>query len=145
MIGLADFEGRWSLTRRIDDRRAGQEATFDGTAVFAPDGTGLTLTETGWLQPATGPRLQGSRRYLWREGIEVFFEDGRPFHRFTPAAPAALHDCPPDTYRVTYDFTRWPRWTATWEVTGPRKDYTMVSAYAPTSSVMTFEDRSSVR
>ena len=140
---LSDFEGIWTLTRQITNH-IGPPATFTGTATFTPDGAGLTLTETGWLQPGEGPALQATRTYLWREGITVLFDDGRPFHSFTADKPAALHDCPPDTYRVTYDFDRWPDWTATWHVTGPRKDYTMVSTYAPTSSVITLEERSNV-
>ncbi len=144
MITLASFQGRWTLTRHIDDRRAGVPATLHGMAEFVPDGTGLTLTETGRLRPGEGPSFEARRSYLWREGITVLFDDGRPFHTFDPSAPEAVHDCPPDTYRVLYDFTAWPLWTATWHVTGPRKDYTMVSTYAPTSSVMTLEDRSNV-
>jgi len=45
--------------------------------------------------------------------------------------PAAEHDCPPDHYRVRYDFRSWPRWQADWRVRGPRKDYTLGSAYQP--------------
>jgi hypothetical protein len=63
----------------------------------------------------------------------VLFADGRFFHRFDAEdpAPAAAHDCPPDLYRVRYDFRPWPRWQAEWRVTGPRKDYAMVSRYRP--------------
>ena len=81
--------------------------------------------------------MQATRRYLWRAGgagaIDVLFEDGRFFHSFDPDAPtpAAPHDCPPDTYRVRYDFTGWPEWQAEWRVTGPDKDYTMLSRFRP--------------
>jgi hypothetical protein len=66
----------------------------------------------------------------------VLFADGRPFHAFDPGAarPEAAHDCPPDLYRVRYDFSDWPDWQAAWEVRGPRKDYRMVSRYAPLSA-----------
>ena len=62
--------------------------------------------------------MRAERRYLWRDGgagtIEVLFEDGRFFHRFDAEdpEPAAEHDCPPDRYRVRYDFRAWPRWRA---------------------------------
>ena len=75
--------------------------------------------------------MRASRRYLWRDGgsgtIDVHFADGRFFHRFDAEdpAPASSHDCPPDLYRVRYDFRAWPRWQAEWRVTGPRKDYAM--------------------
>ena len=76
--------------------------------------------------------MQAERRYLWHtEGAEIVvrFADERPFHRFSPAAPAASHWCAPDTYRVRYDFAHWPLWQAQWDVTGPRKDYLMISRY----------------
>jgi len=131
---LADFEGRWQLSRRIEDHRAGVTGRLEGEAVFEPGQGGLILTETGRLRYGAGAPMQAERRYLWRAeagGIAVFFEDGRPFHRFSPAAPEARHDCPPDLYRVRYDFSVWPAWRAVWHVTGPRKDYGMISTYAP--------------
>ena len=64
---------------------------------------------------------------IWRDGpggIDVAFGDGRPFHRVGPGAQAvAAHDCPPDDYRLRYDFGAWPLWSVRWRVTGPRKDY----------------------
>ena len=54
----------------------------------------------------TGP---ASREYLLQpadrpDALDVFFDDGRPFHRmsFTPEANLDRHWCDPDTYRVTY-------------------------------------------
>ena len=67
-----------------------------------------------------------------RDGIAVFFEDGRPFHWFSDAQSAASHDCPPDLYAVSYGFGDWPEsWSARWQVSGPRKDYRMESLYSP--------------
>jgi hypothetical protein len=60
--------------------------------------------------------------------------DGRPFHDFDPADPVARHLCGADDYAVRYDFADWPCWRAEWTVRGPRKDYRMVSAYAPVSA-----------
>jgi len=136
MIGLAGFAGLWALSRRIEDARAGQVSVLEGTARFAGDGAGLTCDEAGTLHVPGQPPMAATRRYLWREtggGIAVLFADGRAFHRFDPAggAPGDTHHCRPDTYVVTYDFTRWPRWRARWRVTGPGKDYVMVSCYAP--------------
>jgi len=77
--------------------------------------------------------IRAERRYLWGPGdagcIEVTFEDGRAFHRIDPAVPKARHDCAPDIYEVTYDFTDWPRWQSRWTVTGPNKAYVMTSDY----------------
>ncbi|MFC2969165.1 DUF6314 family protein [Acidimangrovimonas pyrenivorans] len=135
MPSIEEFEGRWRIARRIDDRRAGAEGRFDGEVVIARGGDGWVYDETGSLSLGAGAPLTATRRYLWQalaDGrIAVSFADGRPFHVFDPSAPVpeADHRCQPDFYRVRYDFTAWPDWAAEWEVTGPRKDYRMVSTY----------------
>ena len=132
---LSAFAGNWRIERTVEDFRAGRTGRLTGAARFDPLPDGLAYLETGTLSfPGTAP-MQASRRYLWRDGgagtIDVFFDDGRFFHRFDAEAPApaATHDCPPDHYRVRYDFRLWPRWEAEWRVTGPRKDYAMVTSY----------------
>lgn len=132
---LSDFIGTWTVTRRIDDRRAGAAGSFTGRAVFRPEGTDLAYREEGILRLGAGPGFTASRSYRWRaagEAVEVLFEDGRFFHAFTLEAPVAEagHDCDPDRYEVRYDFRGWPDWRAVWEVRGPRKDYRMDSVYA---------------
>ncbi|MSU91402.1 trigger factor [Rhodobacteraceae bacterium 2CG4] len=135
MTSLADFRGLWSLSRRIEDARAGAVLTLTGTARFADDGHGLTCDEAGTLVRPGQPPMAATRRYLWRqEGgrIRVLFADGRPFHDFAPGASArAAHACAPDAYAVAYDFSHWPAWRAEWTVRGPRKDYVMRSHYRP--------------
>lgn len=131
---LSDFAGGWRLARRIEDARAGLTGRFEGQAVFRPGAGGLVVTETGVLRYGAGQPVQAERRYIWRVaagGIAVFFDDGRPFHRFSPAAPEARHDCAPDLYHVRYDFSVWPRWRVVWHVTGPRKNYVMTSDHTP--------------
>jgi hypothetical protein len=49
VIALADLEGRWSLERRIDDRRAGLRGRLSGTSVWRADAGGLVQEETGTL------------------------------------------------------------------------------------------------
>lgn len=128
---LADFEGEWRIERII--RAVGQpEARFSGHAVFRPEGAGLLYREEGELTMPGSPPMRAERAYRWSEGgagIVVTFSDGRAFHDFDPAAPAAAHWCDPDDYRVAYDFAGWPVWRAEWRVRGPRKDYVMVSDY----------------
>ncbi|QBY02604.1 trigger factor [Rhodophyticola sp. CCM32] len=128
---MAALEGVWCLDREIDDRRAGLTGRFVGEAIWAPDGAGLTQTETGLLRYGTAPPMQATRRYIWREGHggpEVFFADGRPFHQVTGTG-AAHHDCPPDVYEVRYEVTDWPLWQSRWQVSGPRKDAVIISRY----------------
>lgn len=143
---LADFLGDWHLAREILQADGGH-AHFTGQARFTPLAAGrLRYHEEGLLcLPGMAPML-AERSYLWAaeagegagegageegagEAIAVFFADGRPFHRFTPARLEAAHFCPPDHYRVAYDFRRWPEWSACWQVSGPRKAYCLTSRY----------------
>jgi hypothetical protein len=125
---LADFAGAWRLSREIL-HASGATFGFEGWAHFRWDGTVLVQQEEGWLQPPGGPPMRAERRYLWRGGLEVSFEDGRPFHIVPPRGGRAEHSCPPDHYVVAYDFDRWPLWRSVWQVAGPRKAYEMISAY----------------
>lgn len=132
MIALSDLEGRWTLVRRIDDRRAGLSGRLTGTCDWTSDGQGLVQFETGTLHYGDAPPIRAERRYLWRqegEGLAVFFEDGRPFHRVGPGRPSDRHQCPPDTYDVTYAFDGAHAFSTTWRVTGPRKDQVIHSLY----------------
>ncbi|WP_210527491.1 DUF6314 family protein [Rubellimicrobium arenae] len=135
MLHLDDFRGEWRLGRRIADHLSGQAGRFDGDARLWRDGDGLRYREEGQLRLGQGPAFAAHRDYLWLAAgdlIEMRFPDGRPFHNFRPwgRALGTDHPCGRDLYRVTYDFTAWPVWTATWWVTGPAKDYEMVSSYA---------------
>jgi hypothetical protein len=132
---LEGFTGAWTVDREIEDLRAGRSGRFSGRAEFRPVAGGLAYREQGTLVMG-GASMAAARGYLWRDGgagtIEVCFEDGRLFHRFCTdePEPAAVHACPPDHYRVRYDFARWPRWRAEWRVHGPRKDYFTVTRFA---------------
>jgi hypothetical protein len=137
VIELSDFAGRWRLVKEITDRRAGTRGRFEGVASFTPDADGLAYLEEGLLHLGGAAPLLSTRRYLWRaapgggaDAAEVCFEDGRPFHalRFAPRW-AAEHHCAPDHYRVHYSFSDWPAWQASWDVTGPRKNYAILASY----------------
>lgn len=133
---LSDFVGGWRIERRIR-HDAGGEAAFEGVAWLKPDGVGLAWREEGTLRMEGRPPLAATRRLLWRAEapgvVAVLFEDGRPFHRIDlhEPRPADTHPCGRDLYRVAYDFTAWPRWTAAWRVDGPRHAYALVSRHAP--------------
>lgn len=133
---LASFIGGWSIARRIDDRRTGGQGLFTGAAEFRSGPEGVSYHEDGILTLGTAAPMRGTRDYVWREAggaIEVWFADGRFFHRFVPdgGEARAEHDCAPDHYAVRYDFQAWPLWRSVWRVTGPRKDYEMVSDFSP--------------
>lgn len=132
---FSDFAGVWALERDIEDRLSGRDGHLIGQATLTADGDGLKYHETGELTFEGQPTLIASRVYLWRRGrggvVTVQFEDGTPFHDFTlhRTMPEATHFCEPDMYYATYDFARWPVWTSTWRVVGPRKNYRSLSRY----------------
>ncbi len=84
--------GTWSLARTLLDRATGTRGSFTGTVRFTPlpDDGGLHFHEEGTIvwtsftgKPFTGP---ASRDYLLRptgtrDTLDMFFPDGRPFHR----------------------------------------------------------------
>ncbi|MDQ0729342.1 DUF6314 family protein [Arthrobacter sp. B1I2] len=126
--------GRWRVERDLLDRSDGTRGTFSGVVLFTPmDDGGLALREEGTMRwPAfTGP---ASREYVLKaaprpDALDVFFPDGRPFHRmsFTPDASLDSHWCDPDTYRVSYTRQGPDHFSYSWDVTGPRKDLLLVS------------------
>lgn len=134
MLQATDFAGDWTLARTIDDRFGDQQNTFDGKALLHGVANTLLYQESGQMRLSTGAVLNANRAYHWQfdqSEVIVTFSDGRDFHRFVPwgQTNGTDHPCGDDFYRVAYDFSCWPHWTATWHVTGPRKDYTMVSTY----------------
>ena len=125
---LSDFEGQWRLDRQIE-HDDGTIARFSGTAQLTPDPDGLVYDETGTLEIPGQATMQATRRYFWKEGLTMWFEDGRFFHTIPLDGAEAHHNCPPDDYRVRYDFSEWPTWKTFWQVSGPRKSYRMASIY----------------
>lgn len=131
-MNLSDLEGLWRLGRVIEDRRAGLTGRFEGEARWSRDGGGMVQEESGMLRYGMSTPMRATRRYLWRAddaGLCVLFDDGRPFHIVPEAGDEAVHDCPPDTYRVRYAFDLPRRFTTTWHVIGPRKDATLTSHF----------------
>ncbi len=130
----AYLAGPWHIDRRIEDRRTTLPQSFDGTAVFVETGTdALLYREEGTL--VTGNRtIRATQSHHWQcapDHADVAFADGRPFHRVVLDGhrAGAVHDCPPDLYRVAYRFETPDCWWQTWHVTGPRKDYTLESVF----------------
>lgn len=114
--------------RRIE-HADGSLARFDGQAIWAPDAGGLCQQESGTLRIGAGAPIMATRRYLWRPDLSVHFEDGRFFHKVPPTGGRATHWCAPDQYDVTYDFASWLEFQVTWQVSGPRKSYSMDNTY----------------
>ena len=137
---LARLVGDWAVRRAIVDRRGMVWGRFRGEAAFGRAGpradAGLRYRETGHLRYAAAAPMAAERAYLWQAAgreVAVAYGDGRPFHSFRLAGDRAeaVHLCGADRYRVAYEFGAWPEWSATWHVTGPRKDYVMRTRYRP--------------
>lgn len=125
---LADFEGTWLIDRRIV-QRSGPRGRFAGTAQWAPDADGMRYSEVGELEIEGQPPMHAERKYRWGRDLTVFFPDGTFFHQVPALGGLARHWCAPDMYSVRYRFARWPEFETVWRVTGPRKDYAMVTRY----------------
>ena len=124
-----DLLGRWELDREIDDRAAAERHRVDGVLTLELVAPGrVRWSETGrWRHPTGDVDV---RRDLWlvhepADGWWVRFDDERDFHPWSPGEPV-VHPCAPDTYRGVVTGTA-DSWTVVWEVTGPRKDYTMTT------------------
>jgi hypothetical protein len=125
---LDDFTGDWQMQRDIL-HADGSCARFEGTARFEAAGDGLVYREEGMLLMPGQPAIKAERRYRWGSDLSVFFDDGRFFHRIPPEGGETGHWCDPDIYRGHYDFSSWPVFSVSWQVTGPRKDYQSVTTY----------------
>ena len=128
---LKDFTGCiWSISRQIIDYSQDANLTFTGRCEVL-DGW---YHETGQMVFSDGNFFSSTRRYRWKpcaSGVDVHFDDGRFFHQIdlSTNSATATHFCDPDDYTVSYDFTKWPVWTAIWRVRGARKNYEMHSCY----------------
>ena len=118
--------GVWDLRRRLADRRTRAWGSVAGTLTLVVDGDGLVWSESGVLR--WGVRdVEVTRRYLLRDGSPgfdgwwVFFDDGRPFHPWTPGR-AVDHPCRADLYRGLVRIDAPDRWRIGWDVVGPAKD-----------------------
>lgn len=130
------LSGDWHLERQISDHRTGQHGVFRGQARFRPsaDGQVLQYTEDGELALGSyhGP---ASRSLIYRGrsdgGADVRFADGREFYRLDLRSGSceAVHPCRADQYLVTVTTRSAVRFTETWRVAGPGKDYELTATY----------------
>ncbi|MEP1767738.1 MAG: DUF6314 family protein [Sulfitobacter sp.] len=125
---LSDFAGAWRFARTIS-HTDGSVMQVTGTAQMDWLEDALSYHERGAMVLPNGQTLQAERRYLWQQGLQIYFDDGRFFHAVPPKGGEAQHWCPPDDYRVSYDFGHWPQWRAVWHVSGPAKSYVMRTDY----------------
>ncbi len=124
-----DFNGFWQLERHITHDN-GSSDHFIGLAQFMGEGDEFKYREKGEIV-IKGKTYNAERKYIWRSAgklIQVYFDDERFFHEFSIDNPVASHFCPPDNYQVQYIWGE-GRWTALWQVQGPRKSYQSKTVY----------------
>jgi len=135
--------GRWRLERGIGPG----VGTASGIAVFADGGPGrLNYREDVSLRLATGYTGDAYREYTYlleADRIRVLLADGTTMHDLvfaSTSAPAGSgaepvrtatddHDCRADRYRGTYRMLGDNVLTVEMDVSGPAKDYRMVTRY----------------
>lgn len=134
---LREFlSGNWSLDRLIIDRARRTSGRYRGEAKFSPSGPDLLYEETGTLILG-GHRGQAEQtyRYDFPDGNRralVRFGDGRPFHDLdlSSGQDRKHYRCPPDLYEGVFVALGPAAWKTEWKVTGPRKDYDLVTMYS---------------
>lgn len=133
----AYLQGSWTVDRTLLDRATGTRGTFTGVVRFTPvsgtdDDGALRFREEGtveWTADGGTPfTTSASREYLLRpagtrDTMDMFFPDGRPFHRmgFGLDNSHAQHWCDPDSYRVSYTLIGPDEFHYRWDVSGPAK------------------------
>lgn len=127
------LKGQWLIERRIDgiDRMSGMaeyRETSPGHLSYSEKGSHRIGQEI----------LDFYQSYYLRHfgrDLHVNFTDGRPFHSLSfqqddhILKAEALHLCGNDTYRGKYVFHNDNRFTVSWNVHGPRKNYTIETNY----------------
>ena len=127
--GPLDLLGTWAFDREIDDRHTGIPAVVVGELRLAaePDGRvswheSGTMTRDGTQVPVTRTLFLQSRDDGWM----VTFDHGGDFHPWRPGE-SVDHPCGRDLYCGVVDTDGSGDWAVVWEVSGPSKDYTMVT------------------
>ena len=126
--------GSWRTSRRIRDFRLGACGRFEGQTIFQPAADGLVQEESGDLHFGAY-RGGATRRY--RIAIDpsgtamVHHADGSPFHALDLSSGTAdiAHQCADDMYRGRYRVLHDNCFWVTWHVTGPRKQYRLVTRH----------------
>lgn len=130
------LSGTWTLTRSIDDRRAGIRGSFRGEATLAgvPGestagcGARAAYREDGELQfgayRGRAGRSLGYER-LDEAAVMLYFADGRPFTDLDLRSGAwrGSHLCGADHYEIITVVGSWDEVREHWRVRGPAKDY----------------------
>ncbi|MFZ5617347.1 MAG: DUF6314 family protein [Pseudomonadota bacterium] len=139
----AYFAGAWRMSRRIDDRRGARAGTAWGEAIFAAMEGGesaILSCNEALIIDYGGSRIAGEQKTVWRfgdaRGPDLHFRDGRFFCAMLFREERGVwraefsHDCGEDRYEGAALVTDESNWRLVWNVIGPRKDYSLDTAYS---------------
>jgi hypothetical protein len=135
----AYLSGSWSMDRLVIDH-ARTIGRLRGNAIFRPSGPHLLYEERGTLILGEHRgQAEQAYRYDFPEGDSralVRFRDGRPFHDLdlSSGQDRPRHACPPDIYEGVFLALGPSAWRSEWTVSGPRKDYDLVTTYTRLSA-----------
>ena len=128
--------GSWNMDRLVIDHARTTIGRLEGKVTFRPFGPNLLYEETGTLILGEHRGDAGQTyRYDFPDGDRralVRFRDGRPFHDLdlSSGQDRPHHWCPPDLYEGVVLALGPAAWSTEWKVTGPRKDYDLVTTYS---------------
>jgi hypothetical protein len=130
----AFLTGRWRIARRISDARLGLAGRLAGWADFVPSDDGLIHDEEGDLRFGAYQGPVTRRYHLVIDAPSagmVRHADGSLFHALDLGSGRAdiLHRCGEDHYRGRYRVLDQDRFTVSWQVTGPRKQYRLATLH----------------
>jgi hypothetical protein len=132
---LAGFlHGDWRLVRRLVSMEPRRSGTAEGQANFRLSDAGLDYREVVDVRFAghCGRATREHRYRLVEQGCaEVFFADGRLFHRLDLRRGRwqVEHVCGEDVYRGSFRVLGPGLWVVRWRVLGPRKNLRIASVY----------------
>jgi hypothetical protein len=131
----AFLAGTWKLDRRVVDRVHQTTGRLQGQATFTPSAGRLVYEERGILSFGEH-RGTAEQSYFYDfpacdAQASVRFRDGRAFHDLdlSEGHDRVRHSCPPDFYEGLFVALGATRWRSKWTVTGPRKDYDLVTTF----------------
>ena len=127
--------GSWKVDRIVIDRAHAMTGGLKGEATFRPCAGGLLYEEHGTLTLGEHcGRAEQSYLYEFPEGdgrASVRFRDGRAFYELdlSRGQDRVCHACHPDLYDGVFIALSSTTWQSEWKVTGPRKDYDLLTTY----------------
>ena len=134
-----DLIGRWSISRLICDNLTHSIRTFCGQAIIKQDNLHFHYQEKGDLMLSKNISFSAEQSYIWKpisnSIFDIFFKNGNFFCTLDlklanqRGVCSAKHLCEADLYVVDYDFSKFPVWSSLWTVSGPKKDYQIVSDF----------------